>query len=132
MDFSKISLLTGLTERIRFLSARSSVIAQNIANANTPGYKAKELEAPDFQKMIAPSSATLKVTHPRHQQNNSIANGPYKQTRSNEGVATLTDNQVSVETETMKLSQARMEYGLASTVYRKSLDMIRLAARSDR
>jgi len=88
MNLLKSSLLSGLAQRLDFLSARSGVIAENIANADTPDYT-----APD-------------------------------------GEAALNGNRVSLETQMMKLSETRMDYQLATTVYRKSLDLVRLAVRS--
>ena len=46
-----------------------------------------------------------------------------------DGDASLNGNRVSLETQTLKLSGVRMEYQLASNVYRKGLDLVRIAIR---
>ena len=44
MDVRSTPLLSALTERLKFLSARTGVIAENIANADTPGYIARDMD----------------------------------------------------------------------------------------
>ena len=129
MDFAKIPLLSGLAQRLQFLAARSSVVAQNIANADTPNYAAKDLQKPDFRAM-ATSATEMRVSDPRH-----LALSPgvyrtsYRVTSAPDGEASLTGNQVSVETQAMKLAETRQDYALATSLYRKGLAMLRLAAR---
>ena len=129
MDLSKIPLLTGLAARLDFLAARTSVIAQNIANADTPNYIAKDVKAPNF-KAMASAASEMRVGDPRH-----IAAAPgnraggYDLQHAPDGEASLTGNRVSIETQAMKLSQTRQEYALAASIYRKGLSMLRIAAR---
>lgn len=134
MDFSSLNLFSGLAARMRFLSARSNIIAQNIANADTPGYHAKKISEPDFGRLIegtyTEKNNQMRTSSERHQ--SPSASSSFGPVRENRAEVSLDDNSVSIETETMRLSQTRMEYGLASTVYRKGLDIVRLAVRSDR
>lgn len=46
-------------------SRRAEMLASNIANADTPGYKARDI---DFRSVLsqAQSSSKLKTTHPNH------------------------------------------------------------------
>lgn len=61
-------------DALKLRSQRSSVIASNIANADTPNYKARDL---DFQKMLSAaaskqsSSVQMKATHAGHLGGNS-------------------------------------------------------------
>lgn len=127
MNLLKSSLLSGLVQRLDFLSARSGVIAENIANADTPNYSAHDVSRPQFKKM---ASEAMRVSDPRH-----IAGTPGTTSRTAhivkapDGDASLNGNRVSLETQMMKMSETRMDYQLATTVYRKSLDLVRLAVR---
>ncbi len=58
MDLSKIPLLTGL-------AARTSVIARNIAKADTPNYVAQDVKAPNF-KAMASAASEMQIADPRH------------------------------------------------------------------
>lgn len=127
MDFSKIPLLSGLQARLDFLSARSTVIAQNIANADTPDYAAKDIDGARFRKMA--DAAAVRVSDPRHVAPPSGAGISYRVVSAPDPDASLNGNAVSVETQAMKLSQTRQEYALATSIYRKGLAMLRLAAR---
>lgn len=128
MDLTNLPLLAGLAQRLDFLGARTSVIAENIANADTPGYAARDLEKPNFGEMT--KAAALQVSDPKH-----IAASPgagatsFRAVSAPDGDASLTGNQVSLETQAMKLSETRQDYALASSLYRKGLSMLRLAAR---
>ena len=58
-------------------SHRAELLASNIANADTPGYKAKDI---DFKATLASAQAnqqatTLKLTHARHMQGESVMPG---------------------------------------------------------
>ena len=64
MDITKLPLFETMRERLSFLTARQSVLAENVANANTPGYEAKDVEAPDFAAMAA-GEGGLRTTDPR-------------------------------------------------------------------
>lgn len=129
MDLSKSSLFAGLAGRLQFLAARTATIAENIANADTPGYVARDLKAPEFGRLAR--AEAMRVSDPRHM----AGPGGVTKTRTvlaPDGEASLNGNEVSVETQMMKLSETRMDYQLASGVYRKAVDLIRLAARGGR
>jgi flagellar basal-body rod protein FlgB len=127
MDLTKIPLLSGLAARLEFLSARSAVIAENIANADTPDYAAKDLKGPQFRSMA--EAAAMRISDPRHMTPPGHASFSYRIESAPDGEASITGNQVSVETQAMKLSQTRQDYALATSLYRKGLAMLRLAAR---
>lgn len=130
MDLMKTSLFANLAGRLQFLAARTNVVAENIANADTPGYVARDLDAPNFTSRV--NAHALSTSDPRHiatPLNGKDATRPHL---APDGEAALNGNKVSVETQMMKLSETRMDYHLASSVYRKGIELIRLAARGGR
>jgi flagellar basal-body rod protein FlgB len=68
MDFSKLPLFSLIQQKMAYVDERHAVIAENIANANTPKYKAKDLKSVDFGKLVKASSGKLQMTatDPRH------------------------------------------------------------------
>ncbi len=126
MDVLKSSLLSGLADRMGFLTRRAGVIAENIANADTPDYVARDVKAPEFKRLAA--AASMRVSDPRH-----MTAGAQSRTArivdAPDPEAALNGNRVSLEAQTVKLAKTRMDYQLAATVYRKGLDLVRLAAR---
>lgn len=63
MDFAKVDRLTNLlTDFLDVQSRRTEIVASNLANLDTPGFKAKELEFSDYlrdaaQRALQPPSA---------------------------------------------------------------------------
>ena len=65
MDFSKINLFKALSRKMAWLSDRQEVLAQNIAEANTPGYKAKDIKPADFRDILGQTGPATAGAAPR-------------------------------------------------------------------
>ena len=52
MDLTSIPLMAALKKRMQWLHTNQSALSQNIANADTPGYKSQELEKQDFSGLV--------------------------------------------------------------------------------
>ena len=65
MDLSKIPLFAQLKGKMAWLSQRQKVLAENIANADTPGYVPRDLKPVDFSREIAAVQRKLKVASTR-------------------------------------------------------------------
>lgn len=106
-------------------SAGQQHVARNIANADTPGYRAVGLEpfAEAYKGSVGES--TLKARRDGHFSN------PLAGTSAQTGFADRTGdlspngNSVSIETEMMKASEIRQDHSMAVSVYRASLDLLR-------
>lgn len=134
MDLNKIPLFGIMTERLNWLSQRQSVLAQNIANANTPGYQPKDLKEPDFKAMVARSSGG-NLTMARTQGNHlggGVDAGKHASVESGGQETTPTGNGVILEEQLMKTTETRMDYTTTLNLYRKHVDMIRVALGSNR
>ena len=110
----------GLLERAMDLrGARQRVIASNVANEETPGYRAKELQFKDALSQAAKGTAMVQVrsTHPGH----IVIGGGSAQARGRVTEVPAADlpldaNSVSLDTEMAKLSDNAMHYNTAATV----------------
>lgn len=126
MDLSQVPLFSALAKRMTWLTERQTVLAQNVANADTPGYVAQDLPEPNFRKYLAQSTAkvTLAATQPGHlsvaQDGGSTAAVPQK----SDG-ATGTGHHVSIEEQMMKVSQTANDYAIVATVYRANLSIVK-------
>lgn len=90
------------------LSARQKLVASNIANADTPGYKTQDL---DFQSEFT-----------------SMIDGQTPQTVQPLGLAEKPDgNNVSMDREARLLAENAIRFNLASTLTRDELKLIRNA-----
>lgn len=120
--FEKLTL-TAMSQALAAHSgARIGLVAQNLANADTPGFKAKDLISfADVWRAGDP----LRATRPGH-----LSQG---QGRAEvERVADLrhgapNGNTVSVETEMVKAAEARQSHDMALAIYRSTSTIIRSA-----
>ncbi len=141
MDFSRIPLLEAIRMRMHWLNRNQQVLSQNIANADTPGYKAKELERPDFAALVAaterrarhaaradgPPPVTLRATSPLHFGTGaSLEDGPRVKTVRAEEVQP-NGNDVDLERQLLEVSKTQMDYGLMVNLYRKQVSLLKMA-----
>ncbi|WP_422577868.1 flagellar basal body rod protein FlgB [Phenylobacterium sp.] len=136
MDIGDIPLFSMLRGRMGYLSERQKLIAQNVANSDTPGFSPKDLKPYDFaaqMKAASGSAGRVAVTQPGHMLPSSQRNGPggaFKAKVAKDSETTLDGNSVVLEEEMMKMSDARMSYEAAVGFYQKSLNLLRMAARA--
>ncbi len=129
-----ISLLSALKSRMGWLSDRQKVVSQNVANADTPGFKPKDLAPQDFAALMngqsAPVIPTIRLmdgtplTLP-----DSTAHGS-KQIASPDSETTMDGNSVVLEEEMLKMSESRQNFEAAVGFYEKAQDMVRMAAKA--
>ena len=135
MDITKLPLFDTMRQRMAFLSARQTVLAENVANANTPGYRAKDIEEPDFAALAAGEDGGpgLTTTNAMHIATPAGAGaGGFRSKDMPDSESTPNGNSVVLEDQMMKVSSTQMDYATVTQLYRKALSMIRLAAGGQR
>ena len=132
MDYSSIPLFNIMKTKLDYLSKRQGVLAQNIANVDTPGYKARDVAAPDFKKMLrsngaASSALRPTLTHSGHLVSGNAA-GAFK-TLKRETTAELNPNgnNVAIEDEIAQAGQNQAEYQKALNLYAKTISLFKTA-----
>jgi|SRR5579884_1805772 len=127
----------GLLERALDLrGARQQVIASNIANEETPGYRAKELSFRDALSAAARPASTVSVrtTHHRHLTVLSDlarqATGRVTEVPAHD--LPLDANSVNLDLEMAKLSDNAMQYNTQATVVAMRLRQLLSAIRDAR
>ena len=130
MDLQRLNLFRVATGKMGWLSERQTVLAQNIANADTPGYKAKDLKSQNFSRMINNgNSINVSKTTQGHMVG-TIARADFRTVKEkNREVLEVNPNKnaISVEEQLMKVSESSMNYKLASNIYKKNLSMFKMA-----
>jgi flagellar basal-body rod protein FlgB len=136
MESTDIPLLAMLRSRLGYLSQRQKVIAQNVANSDTPGFAPSDLKPFSFHAQPADGTAAAGVqamTQPGHMQlgggAKTGAGGGFKSLKTKDSETTLDGNSVVLEEEMMKMSEARMNYEAAVSFYQKSLNLLSMAAK---
>ena len=121
-------LVSMLKTRMHWHQTRQKLLAENVANADTPGFQPKDLRVPSFAPNGAAVATGLAVerTSPHHLA--STSGRPGEDTRhARRFEVTPSGNAVSLEDEMLKVAQNQSDYQLAASLYQKSLQMLRTA-----
>lgn len=134
MDFNSIPLFSTMKVKLNYMSARQAVLAQNIANADTPDYKAKDISAPDFKQMMGQSgigsaqNLPLSATSKKHISGGSGSGTDFQaEKRKSTYELNPTGNNVVIEEEMMKVAENQAEYQKVLNLYRKTIDLFKTA-----
>jgi flagellar basal-body rod protein FlgB len=128
MPISDIPILSMLRERMQWHQARQQVLAENVANADTPNYKAKDLVQPDFaSELSAASSLGLARTDPNHIALEMGNGSQFDTDSSGRYEVRPRGNSVTHEDEMMKVASNQMDYDAVTSMYTHSLGLIKIA-----
>ncbi len=128
MGLANLSLFSALAEKMRWHQARQTVLAGNIANANTPGYVEQDLAPVTFgDEMRSLATVTTTVTNPTHFSVSSGGVDGFTPTDSQGFEVTPSGNSVSLEDEMMKISSNDMDYQTVTALYTRSMAILRTA-----
>jgi flagellar basal-body rod protein FlgB len=125
MDSTHIGLLDLAERRLAWVDQRQSVLAQNIANANTPGYQPHDLR-PFAETLAGATGVTLARTQPYHLSGTTGGQSP-TETVDRQNARSPDGNAVSLDDQLVKLADADTVNQLATTIYKKYLDMFTTA-----
>ena len=132
MRLDNIPLFDAIRGQLGWLGERQRVTAQNVANADTPGYAARDLRAPDdfaHAMMRQTQGVGMMRTSTAHMAIQPQRSVNYASMTSPDSETTLDGNSVVVEEQMLRMAESRMAHDAAIGFYQKSLNMLRMAAR---
>lgn len=128
MGISNVSLFQALADKMRWHQARQGVLAENIANADTPGYIERDLDPFSFGNQVkSMAMATTATTSPTHISVSSGGGADGFGTDSAPFEITPSGNGVTLEDEMMKISGNDMDYQTVTALYTRSMAILRTA-----
>jgi len=116
-----------LKQRMAYLNQRQSILAENVANADTPGYKARDLAPFTFGDALKQASVGMSVTDPRHIVPASMAGVNAKTIKPDTGEVLPSGNTVDVEQQMMDVSKTAVEYQGITSIYHAIGNMVKIA-----
>ena len=120
--FEKLEITRMAQALAAHAGARQSTVAQNVAQADTPGYKAMDL--PDFATSYqAASSSGMRATRPGHVAAAGQMLEPVLEPSG--GEASPDGNTVSLAREMVKSVDARQQHDMALSIYRATSEIVR-------
>lgn len=128
--------LKALTTALNFREMRQELISSNVANANTPGYKAKKL---DFEEALARAldvdgQLKMNATDGRHY---NVGGGGFANLEPEiyddpNGVVSENGNTVDVEAEMARMAENKLMYDALVQLINKKMGMMKYAINSEK
>lgn len=120
-------LSSALRTKMRYLGQNQAVISKNLANSNTPKYKAMELKEPDYKDSSNLHGVSLVTTSPMHIGGANKAPG-FKKVQQKDTYETAPNgNNVSIEEQMVKMSKNSLEHQSTANILRKVSSLKNLA-----
>ena len=121
MDINTLSLASALAAHA---GARQQILAENVAHADTPGYRARDIA--DFASIVDGGPAfSARMTRPGHIAFGADPRGFEPRAQAAMGAETPNGNSVSLEDQMMRAAEVRQEHDLAIGTYAKSMEILR-------
>jgi flagellar basal-body rod protein FlgB len=129
MNLPDVPLLSMLRERMTWLNQRQDLLSQNVANADTPGYVARDLKPLDFEQALsnANSGATMMTTNARHIALSPSHAGKFEDHETPDQESNPNGNAVSLEMEMIKVSDTQAQFQAAANLYAKTITLMKTA-----
>ncbi|HWM60602.1 MAG TPA: flagellar basal body rod protein FlgB [Rhizomicrobium sp.] len=129
MNLPDVPLLSMLRERMTWLNQRQDVLSQNVANADTPGYVARDLKPLDFEQALsqANSGAAMMTTNARHITLSPSRSGKFEDHETPDQESNPNGNAVSLEMEMIKVSETQAQFAAAANLYAKAMTLMKTA-----
>jgi len=129
---AKPGIFSLLGKRMDWLGQRQQVLAQNIANADTPDYVPHDLKPQEFRRMVernfAPSLKPV-ATQGGHIQSSSLKADDRGVEDKNPYEIAPSGNAVVVEEQLVKVTQTQNDYNAITNLYKKQVAMFKMALR---
>ncbi|VAV95466.1 hypothetical protein MNBD_ALPHA06-1457 [hydrothermal vent metagenome] len=140
MSFDQMPVFSVLRGTMGLLTQRQKLLAENIANADTPGFTPRDVDEKGFQKALhsamrkgRKTAITMQASEAGHftsSRAGQTGETPVKLLKRPGSETTMNGNSVVLEEEVAKLAQTRMRYETAIGLYQKSLSLLRLGLKS--
>ena len=127
MAISDIPILSMLRHRMQWHQERQQVLAENVANSDTPGFRPRDLREPDFRGAAANAGGVTLVRSDAGHFGLGGGTSGFQIDRSTAADVRPAGNAVSLEDEMMKVAQNQMDHQAATALYSRSLGLIKIA-----
>ena len=129
MAISDLPIFSMLRTRMNWHQERQRLLAENVANADTPGYRPRELSPLDFGRQLQQASGQLQLalTAPGHLTGMGGAASSFAADRSGKYDVKPSGNAVNLEDEMMKVAANQMDHQAAISLYSRSMGLFKTA-----
>ncbi|KAA5604507.1 flagellar biosynthesis protein FlgB [Roseospira marina] len=136
MDLTNLPFFRLAKTSMDWSAQRQRVLAQNVAQMDTPNYRPSDVAEPNFKRLVEhaerPASVKVAMTDPGHQPGTLPEPDRFRarvDRRSFE--TTLDDNAVVLEEQTQKMGETKSRYLMASNLFERNLRLLKAAIGRD-
>ncbi len=131
MSISDLPVLSALRTKMQWQQARQRVLSENVSNANTPNFKPRDLVEPKFgpagTQTGTMGALAMMRTSASHIATSGGASASFDINNKAGFQTKPAGNAVSLEEEMMKVSANQMDYAAVTSLYSKSLHLLKTA-----
>ena len=132
MGITDIPILSMLRTRLDWSQARQRILADNVANADTPHFRGRDLAPLKFDDppLITPTTVpgiALTRTASSHMEGVGLSQSPFPNKNASVYEVRPAGNAVNLEEEMMKVAANQMDFQTATALYTRSLNLIKTA-----
>ena len=128
----KPGIFSLLAKRMDWLGQRQRVLAQNIANADTPDYVPHDLKPQEFRRMVERQAMTTmkpEATQAGLIQSSSLSDNHRSVEQKERYETAPSGNAVVIEEQLINVAQTQNDYNAITNLYRKQVAMMKMALR---
>lgn len=132
MAITDVPILSMLRTKMNWNQERQKVLAENVANSDTPNFRERDLVAPKFREQgvvrAAPvTQVALATTEGAHIGGMTMSGTTFRTESKGNYEIRPTGNSVNLEDEMMKVAANQMDYQAATALYSRSLNLLKTA-----
>lgn len=131
MAINDLNVLAALRTKMQWHQERQRLLAENIANADTPNFKPRDLVEPSFDRNGVAAGASLGALPMLQTSVNHIKSGGgadrFAQDRKAGFQTRPAGNGVNLEEQMQKVAINQMDYAAATSLYSRSLSLLKTA-----
>ena len=130
MSFNNITLFASARKRLDWLTQRQEVLAQNIANSDTPKYRASDLKGYKFHEILRRESMQLNMSasEGNHMPGQRKRIRDFSENKERSPYETAPNgNSVVLEEQMAKVNESQISHQFTTNIYKKHIKMFMMA-----
>ncbi|ADZ69974.1 flagellar basal body rod protein FlgB [Polymorphum gilvum] len=128
MALTNLPMFQALKSKMQWHQTRQSLLSENVANADSPQYRARDLKPFDLSKQVDLKPAGLATARTQAGHLPGVMTAASKMEEASETFETTPNgNNVVLEEQMMKVTENQMDFQAATALYTRSIGLIRTA-----
>lgn len=126
MGLIDIPIFSMLRTRLEWAQARQRVLAENVANSDTPNFRPRDLAQPKFDSLSS-GPVRLATTESGHLPGLGSSGDGFRSEKRGAYDLKPAGNAVNIEDEMLKVAANQMDYQAVTALYTRSLNLLKTA-----